>query len=165
MAEHGGTFCRDMSQRHVAATKPLMYTLRGYQVGTCSWGKIKAISRTRKCCGEMSQGRVAATRPLVSVLVDTLIFVQHESYHNFFPATCRTKFNLLNLLGHFARTKLSEDTMFFRVHGCATCSCNRIHQSQKMTRILQAQSIMGRFVVDIKYHRNVGWPLIREISA
>ena len=25
--------------------------------------------------------------------------------------------------------------------------------------------LMGRFVVDIKYHGNVGWPLIRKISV
>ena len=100
VAEHEGTFCRDMSQRHVATT------------------------HTRKCCGDMTQGHVAATRP--PMCVHTFSFVQHESCYNFVPATCRTKFNLLNFVGHVAGTNLCRDAMSLRVHCCAARSCNRI---------------------------------------
>ena len=75
----------------------------------------------------MTQGHVAATRPLVLVLVHTFTFVTHESCYNFVPATCRTKFNLLNFVGHVAGTKLCRDAMSLRsVHRCAKRSCNRI---------------------------------------
>ena len=72
----------------------------------------------------MSQGHVSATRPLVRV--HTFISVQQQSCHNFVPATCRMKFNLLTFAGHVAGTKRCRDAMSLRVHGCATCSCDRI---------------------------------------
>ena len=58
-----------------------------------------------------------------------LFFVQHESCYKFVPATCRTKFNLLNFLGHVAGTKLCKDATSLRVHDCSTFSCNRINFS------------------------------------